>query len=107
MKLFIPFFFAAVLFFTGHKLEQPTNARLIDQMGIVINPGENREFAYTDKESAYFYGRTHSIGSDYFSGWNVNTERIFQDYQLLVDGQAIERKYAYVTVYPQLLKRVY
>ncbi|MCB9080841.1 MAG: hypothetical protein H6555_03915 [Lewinellaceae bacterium] len=67
-----------------------------------------REYSFTDKEDAYYYGRTHaSSNPDYFSGWNVRTRRIFSDYQLLVNGQPLDRSKARATVYPHLLRREY
>ena len=88
--------------------ETPEKKAPLFDLGITIPPGENREFAYTDKQDAYFYGRTHTQeNDDWFSGWNVRTRRIFRDYQLALDGQALKREQATVTVYPNQLRRVY
>lgn len=86
--------------------QQPFNEKLA-WLGISVSPQENREFSFTDKQSAYFYGRTHSIGQEWFSGWNVATEKIFSDYHLVLNGEFVDRKNAAVTVYPNVLIRKY
>lgn len=81
---------------------------LAAQLGVVVRPGENREYSYTDKQDAYYYGRTHAeVNDDWFSGWNVRTRRIFRDYKLLLDGRPMSRSAATATVYPHLLRRQY
>jgi glycogen debranching enzyme len=107
MKILTLSVFIVMIFLTGYGFEHSSNARLIDQLRIDVKPDENREFAFTDKESAYFYGRTHSYGTDFFSGWNVKTERIFQDYQLRLDGRLVDRKQSSAKVFPHYLKRIY
>ncbi|MDW8286443.1 MAG: amylo-alpha-1,6-glucosidase [Flammeovirgaceae bacterium] len=80
----------------------------IQEMGIVVKPEENRQYSYTDKETAYYYGRTHTDRfNDYFAGWNINRQRILKDYTLLVDETSLERKNASVTVFPHQLVRVF
>ncbi|MCB0563108.1 MAG: hypothetical protein KDD01_01885 [Phaeodactylibacter sp.] len=86
--------------------EQQSN--LLTGLGVVLPPGENREYSYTDKQDAYYYGRTHTqVNDDWFSGWNVRTRRIFKDYSLLLNGELLDRTQASVTVYPHLLRREY
>ena len=86
--------------------EQQSN--LLTGLGVVLPPGENREYSYTDKQDAYYYGRTHTqVNDDWFSGWNVRTRRIFKDYSLLLNGELLDRTQASATVYPHLLRREY
>lgn len=92
---------------TNSAAGQMENSNRLDELKITVSAGENREFAFTDKESGYFYGRTHAQASEYFAGWNVSTERIFQDYYLEIDGRSLNRKEALVDVYPHLLRRIY
>lgn len=80
---------------------------MIEQLGITTNNTDNREFSFTDKQSAYWYGRTHSKGQDWFSGWNVATQKIFQDYNLYIDGNLVARESAAVTVFPHKIVRQY
>ncbi|MBA3648082.1 MAG: hypothetical protein H0W62_05955 [Chitinophagales bacterium] len=83
-------------------------SKLLDHLGITVTPLENREFSYTDKQSAYFYGRTHKqVNDDWFSGWNIGTHRIFQDYELYIDGKPLQRAEAQITVYPDRLQRYF
>lgn len=78
---------------------------LIDGMGIPVTAGENREVAWTDKKSGYFYTRTHQTETVWFSGWNVATHRVFSDYSLSVDGKVLNREEALVTVWPDRMER--
>ncbi len=80
----------------------------VKQLGLTFKAAENRQVAYTDKWSAYYYARTHAQRNDeWFSGWNVSTERIFQDFQLTANGTALNRQNASVTVYPYEWQRQY
>ncbi|GAB4337330.1 MAG: hypothetical protein OHK0038_15770 [Flammeovirgaceae bacterium] len=86
--------------------EQEENKDLLKDLGIRVSASENREFSFTDKESGYFYGRTHSERHEaYFAGWNVNRQRIFSDYSLLLDSLPLERMKAEVVVYPHQVIR--
>lgn len=89
------------------SLENQNQSNLIDQLEIKTDPISNREYSFTDKQSAYWYGRTNSEGNDWFSGWNVSTEKIIQDYKLSIDGKPIRRDSAEVTVYPHKIVRKY
>lgn len=90
------------------RLPESSGEDLLLQLGTNVLPGENREYSYTDKQDAYYYGRTHvEVNDDWFSGWNVRTRRIFRDYSLLLDGEALERAQATATVFPHLLRREY
>lgn len=90
------------------KLPEQDAAHLLLELGMAIPPGENREYAYTDKQDAYYYGRTHApVNEDWFSGWNVRTRRVFRDYRLLVDGKPLDRPQAAATVFPHLIRREY
>ena len=84
----------AVLVFAAPRpaMAQPEpDAAYLDTLGVDVPAGENRPFSYTDKRSAYFYGRTHENRfGDYFAGWNVGRQRVLQDYTLGVDGEPLE-----------------
>jgi len=81
---------------------------MLTDLGVSVKNTENREFSYTNKQSAYFYARTHSqINSDWFSGWNVQTERIFRDYVLLVEKDSLDRSQAQATVFPHFFERIF
>ena len=76
-----------------------------DALGIKVSPEENREYSYTDKKAGYWYGTTHQETPEFWSGWNMAKKRILADYTLSVNGEALNRKEAEVTVYPDRLER--
>jgi glycogen debranching enzyme len=81
---------------------------VLDSLAMAVAPEENRQFSFTDKASAYFYGRTHQDKpDDWFFGWNVATKRIFQDYRLTLDGKPLLRAGAKVVVSPHAITRDY
>ena len=76
-----------------------------DSLGITVTLEENREYSYTDKKSGYWYGHTHSVASEWYSGWNIAKKRILADYTINVDGKPLDRSEAECTVYPDRLVR--
>ncbi len=81
---------------------------VLDSLAMAVTPKENRQFSFTDKASAYFYGRTHQDKpDDWFYGWNVATKRIFQDYRLTLDNKPLLRAGAKVVVSPHMITRDY
>lgn len=86
----------------------PLSFPVLDSLAMAVAPEENRQFSFTDKASAYFYGRTHhDKADDWFFGWNVATKRIFQDYRLTLDGRPLLRARAKVVVSPHVITRDY
>jgi glycogen debranching enzyme len=86
----------------------PLSFPVLDSLTMAVAPEENRQFSFTDKASAYFYGRTHQDkANDWFFGWNVATKRIFQDYRLTLDGKPLLRARAKVVVSPHVITRDY
>ncbi len=81
---------------------------VLDSLAMPVSAEENRHFSFTDKASAYFYGRTHQDKpDDWFFGWNVATKRIFQDYRLTLDGKPLLRAGAKAVVSPHAITRDY
>lgn len=81
---------------------------VLDSLAMAVTPKENRQFSFTDKASAYFYGRTHQDKpDDWFFGWNVATKRIFQDYRLTLDDKPLLRAGAKVVLSPHAITRDY
>ncbi|MFN8734061.1 MAG: amylo-alpha-1,6-glucosidase, partial [Hyphomonadaceae bacterium] len=79
---------------------------VLDSLAMAVMPEENRQYSFTDKASAYFYGRTHQDKpDDWFFGWNVATKRIFQDYRLTLDDKPLLRAGAEVVVSPHAITR--
>ena len=78
----------------------------VDKMGIAVTADENREYSYSDKRNAYYYGRTHQDHfAEWHAGWNIKQRRIISDYDLYVDTTLLSRVDARVTVYPHYLHR--
>ena len=64
----------------------------IDDLAIQVTKDENREYSFTNKRSAYWYGRTHQDHfGEWFAGWNISTRRVLSDYSLSIDGQPLLR----------------
>ena len=81
---------------------------VLDSLAMPVSAEENRQYSFTDKASAYFYGRTHQDKpDDWFFGWNVATKRIFQDYRLTLDGKPLLRAGAKAMVSPHAITRDY
>ncbi|AMS29453.1 MAG TPA: hypothetical protein DIU09_12770 [Hyphomonadaceae bacterium] len=81
---------------------------VLESLAMRVSAAENRQYSFTDKASAYFYGRTHQDkADDWFFGWNVATKRIFQDYRLLHNGTWLRRADANVVVSPHAITRDY
>ena len=76
-----------------------------DSLGVTVTLEENREYSYTDKKSGYWYGHTHSVASEWYSGWNIAKKRILADYTINVDGKPLDRSESECTVYPDRLVR--
>lgn len=76
-----------------------------DSLGVSVTPEENREYSYTDKKSGYWYGNTHSVASQWYSGWNIAKKRILADYTIRLEGKDLDRKEAECIVYPDRLVR--
>jgi len=103
--LLITFFMISCTKKGGEMIVEPSPVNL--EIILPATPGENREYAFTDKKSGYFYGHTHGPGTEWYSGWNVNTRRIFSDYSLFADDVALDRSTADVTIMPHMVRRVF
>lgn len=90
--------------FSGNKAVEPLT---IDDLAIRVGREENREFSFTNKRSAYWYGRTHQDHfAEWFAGWNISTRRVMSDYSLSIDGQPLLRADAdCITVTPDGISR--
>ncbi len=98
----------AMLAIAATSCHEITPVLNVDRLGIEVTPQENREYSYTDKQSGYYYGRTHQAHFDaWHAGWNIAQRRIFSDYDLYIDGSLLSRSDAAVTVYPHYLQRRY
>ena len=96
---------AAVMAIVPSCSEPENKWMTTDEIGITVTAEENREYSYTDKKAGYWYGTTHQVNPEWWSGWNMAKKRILADYTLSVNGTTLNRKEAEVTVYPERLER--
>ncbi len=80
----------------------------LEHLAIDVHPQQSRQFVFTNKAAAFFYGETGKIRSDAHQGYYVMERRILDDYLLSVDGHRLERYRAdSVRVYADHLFRLY
>ena len=75
---------------TENEAVQPLT---IDDLAIRVSKDENREFSFTNKRSAYWYGRTHQDHfGEWFAGWN-DSFHIYTHIRvcILIDAQTAAR----------------
>lgn len=81
-------------------------AQQVEQLSIQVPQEANREYSFTDKQSGFWYGRTHQEKPvDWYAGWNVAKQRVLSDYRLYVDGRLMKRAEAQVEVTPFCISR--
>jgi len=69
---------------------------------------DDKAFTYTNKISGFYMGRTNAENPAGHYGWTVNENYYLRDYQLLVNGQVLERdSVPKVCYYPHQLMRQY
>ena len=105
MKKIIISGLAAAMALASSCSKPQTDYMTTEDLGVSVTAEENREYSYTDKKAGYWYGTTHQESPEWWSGWNMAKKRILADYSLSVDGTALNRKEAEVTVYPERLER--
>jgi glycogen debranching enzyme len=91
----------------GPLFEMPAGSELTEAMKISVAPGCNREFSYTNKQSAFYYGSTNGYNDRYFQGLTAYRQKLLDEYVLSADGQSLPRKEAQTAVYFHQLVRDY
>ena len=62
----------------------------VDSLAVAVEAGQQREYSFTDKKSAFWYGMTHTDDWDnWYAGWNIAKRRLLSDYTLSVDGDTM------------------
>ena len=76
--------------------QEGTLSRLdVEDMGIAVPADSQREYSFTDKKSAFWYGMTHTDNWDnWHAGWNIAKRRMLSDYTVGVDGDTLSRREA-------------
>ncbi|MDI6779991.1 MAG: amylo-alpha-1,6-glucosidase [Bacteroidota bacterium] len=80
---------------------------LVDQIAIDVKK-VTREFSFTNKESAFYYGETHSRNKSSWQGLNVMAREFFEDYLIFSETSIIPKMDTRLAiVYPYQLQRFY
>lgn len=78
----------------------------IDKLAIKVQ-NQSREYFFTNKISAFYYGESNSKNKNSFQGLTINEQKIFTDYKLKVNNILIDRKKSWTHFYPYKLVRNY
>lgn len=103
MRNILLLFWGFALFIFGCSAVNKKNGKIEEIMIEVKN--ETREFSYTNKRFGQYYGLTNSYFNDGWMGWTYKEKRIFNDYEIYIDGSLLDRKSAVSEVYPHQLIR--
>lgn len=80
---------------------------LVEQIGIEVKK-QSREFSFTNKESAFYYGETNDRNRSSWQGLNVIAREFLEDYQIIAGDLQLDKKNTASTlVYPHQLFRKY
>lgn len=75
---------------------------------LAVNVDGQREYSFSDKKAGFYYGMTGVDNwQDGNAGWNIESRRVFADYQLFVDGTPLEKSTAKTQVFPYKIVRDY
>ncbi|MDE7442910.1 MAG: hypothetical protein K2M65_01975, partial [Muribaculaceae bacterium] len=87
---------------------EPVSDLNVDMLGIKVAAGERREYSFTDKNSSFWYGQTHTDDwQSQHAGWSVGQTRLLRDYSIMTDDTPMSRTSADVTVYPYKIARTF
>lgn len=85
-------------------------AASLDDLAVAVPATANRAVSFTNKRSAFYYTQTHVNDHPehaWFRGFNLAGRRIFGEYRVRIDGQALDPATAQVTVRPDVMVRTY
>lgn len=99
--------FCSILLLLLFSFSYSPAASPLDSLAITV-AGESREFAFTNKESAFYYGQTQAPNSSGWNGFHVMGIEFVDDYALVVNGTPLRREDVIKTVvFPDYLERHY
>lgn len=99
--------FATVGVLSLWLLTQSFSQPLVEELAIEVK-GVSREFAFTNKETAFFIGETHAENRSVWQGFSVFGHTFVHDYDIWIEEKRLDRSSARsVVVYPDYLKRLY
>lgn len=80
---------------------------LVEDLAIEVKK-QSREFSFTNKQTAFYYGETNATNSTSWQGFNVSGYEFVDDYQIWIHDKKLDRKSVLKTlVYPDYIKRIY
>lgn len=78
----------------------------LDELAVAVDG--QREYSFSDKSAGFYYGMTGVDNwQDGNAGWNIESRRVFVDYQLFLDGRPLEKSAAKTEVFPYKIVRDY
>ncbi|MEJ2635934.1 MAG: amylo-alpha-1,6-glucosidase [Calditrichia bacterium] len=81
---------------------------LFENMKLDLKPDQPRQFIFTNKKAAFWYGEAQQPNHNGFEGYTILEQRYLQDYSLFADGQPVDRGAAEdIQLYPDRLVRRY
>ncbi len=78
----------------------------IDRLAIKVQ-NQSREYFFTNKISAFYYGESNSKNKNSFQGLTINEQKIFTDYELKVNNILLDREKSWTHFYPYKIVRHY
>jgi hypothetical protein len=97
---------SVLLSLTFFLLPQPGSGGALDSLGITIT-GASRPFAFTNKQSAFYYGETNAYQRPGWMGFHVAGVKVLEDYEISTSGIPLNRQSATTVVSPDFLVRTY
>jgi glycogen debranching enzyme len=96
-------FFFSIILCSGWAGEKP----FVEQIVIEVKK-ESREFAFTNKQTAFYYGETGSKNRSSWQGLNVMAREFLEDYLIFADTMPVTKNdIKSALVFPHQLKRFY
>lgn len=107
MKVYKIFIFSLLL--VGCTVQEPEVKRSrLDQLKISVTEDQNRAISFTNKESAYYYTQSHYNDHKehaYFEGLTISQTKVFDGYNLFINGKECDYSGSTVDVYPHKMIR--
>jgi len=74
---------------------------------IACSPSDSTTFFFTNRTTAFYFGRACGMNASAMHGLNVLTQEYFEDYILRFDGNILDRASAEILIYPDRMVRKY
>ena len=88
-------------------IDTPFAQDKLRQHVVSCSPADSTTFFFTNKTTAFYFGRTCGMNASAMHGLNVTTQEYFEDYVLRFDGNTLDRGSAEIFIYPDRMIRKY